>query len=328
MIELNWIDFIILIVLLYYAFEGYSIGFIASLLDFISFISSFIIGLKYYGVIGAILIETFSIPQSFSSAIGFFIVSFLSQMIVGLTLRKILGKKILASQFYSKLPIVKVANKFLGIVPGIFSGLVLLAFLLTLLITFPSSVFLKNLVLTSFMGRELVGRTQGFEKELNNIFGGAVNETLNFLTVEPKSNESVGLKFNTSNFSVDKNAEQEMFTMVNQERTKQGIGGVVFNEQLAQVGRDHCGDMFRRGYFSHYTPEGHSPFDRMDRVNISYIHAGENLALAPDVNLAMRGLMQSPGHRENILSPNFGKLGIGVIDGGIYGEMFCQEFTD
>lgn len=317
--ELNWVDFIILIVLLYYAFEGYMIGFIGSLLGLISFVTSFVVGLKYYGVIGAILVKTFSIPQSFSSAIGFFIVSFLTEIIVGLILRKFLGRKLIN---------LNVINRLLGIVPGIFSGLVILTFLLTLIITLPLSVFLKNSVLTSFIGRELVGKTQGFEKDLNSIFGRAVNETLNFLTVAPKSSESVDLNFQISKFSVDRNAESEMLVMVNKERTQQGIAGVVFNEQLTEVGRDHCGDMFKRGYFSHYTKEGLSPFDRMINAGITFNLAGENLALGPDVNLAMQGLMNSPGHRENILSSDFGKLGVGVIDGGIYGQMFCQEFTD
>lgn len=319
MVEFNWVDFVILIVLLYYAFEGYSAGFIASILGLISFVASFIVGLKYYGVIGAVLVKTFSIPQSFSSAIGFFVVSFLTEMIVGLVLRKFIGRKLIN---------LNVTNRLLGIVPGIFSGLVILTFLLTLIITLPLSVFLKNSVLKSFIGRELVGRTQGFEKELNSIFGGAVNETLNFLTVTPKSSENVDLNFRISKFSLDRNAEATMLAMVNQERTKQEIAQVVFNEQLADVGRRHCEDMFRRGYFSHYTPEGLSPFDRMINVGITFNLAGENLALAPDVNLAMRGLMNSTGHKENILSPNFGKLGVGVIDGGIYGQMFCQEFTD
>jgi len=42
----------------------------------------------------------------------------------------------------------------------------------------------------------------------------------------------------------------------------------------------------------------------------------------------MQGLMNSPGHRANILNPNFHKIGIGVIDGGIYGKMYTQEFTN
>jgi uncharacterized protein YkwD len=86
--------------------------------------------------------------------------------------------------------------------------------------------------------------------------------------------------------------------------------------------------MFKTGYFSHYTPEGLSPFDRMTEADIIFTYAGENLALAPSEALAMKGLMQSPGHKANILSNNFHRVGIGVLDGGIYGEMFCQEFTD
>ena len=66
----------------------------------------------------------------------------------------------------------------------------------------------------------------------------------------------------------------------------------------------------------------------MTEANIVFTYAGENLALAPSVDLAMKGLMQSPGHKANILSTNFHRVGVGVIDGGIYGEMFCQEFTD
>lgn len=317
--DLNWVDFVILAVVLYYAYEGYSTGFIGSVFGLVSFVASFVIGLKYYGVIGEILVKTFSVPQIFSSAIGFFILSFLTEIIIGLVFRKILGRKLIN---------LNIVNRLLGIVPGVFSGLVILTFVLSLIITLPLAVSIKTYVLKSFIGKELIGRTQGFEKELNTIFGGAVNETLNFLTVEPKSNESVALTFKITNFSVDKEAEHEMLVLINKERKEQGVANVAFDERLAQVGRDHCEDMFKRGYFSHYNPEGLSPFDRMINAVITFNFAGENLALAPDVNLAMQGLMNSPGHRENILSSNFGKLGVGVIDGGIYGQMYCQEFTD
>lgn len=75
-------------------------------------------------------------------------------------------------------------------------------------------------------------------------------------------------------------------------------------------------------------PEGFSPFDRMDETGMIYNFAGENLALSPNTDIAMQGLMSSPGHKANILSINFGRIGVGIMDGGIYGEMFCQEFTN
>jgi uncharacterized protein YkwD len=86
--------------------------------------------------------------------------------------------------------------------------------------------------------------------------------------------------------------------------------------------------MLQKGYFSHYDDEGKSPFERMDLSAIERKYAGENLAFAPSTDLAMQGLMNSPGHRANILNPNFTKVGIGVMDAGVYGKMFTQEFTD
>ena len=54
--------------------------------------------------------------------------------------------------------------------------------------------------------------------------------------------------------------------------------------------------------------------------------AGENLAGAPTVERAHSGLMNSPGHRANILNPNFTHVGIGIVDGGPYGKMYTQTF--
>jgi uncharacterized protein YkwD len=197
-----------------------------------------------------------------------------------------------------------------------------------MIIILPVSTFLKHSVTDSKVGSVLVTNTQGFAKDLNNVFGGAVNETLAFLTVEPKSNEIVKLNFKTGNFSVDQASEAKMYAMVNKERASQGAPSLELWNKLTDVGRAHCEDMLKRGYFSHYTLEGLSPFDRMAQADIDFTFAGENLALAPNTELAMQGLMQSPGHRANILSTDFHRIGIGVIDGGVYGEMFCQEFTD
>jgi uncharacterized protein YkwD len=103
---------------------------------------------------------------------------------------------------------------------------------------------------------------------------------------------------------------------------------LILDTGLQEVARAHSKDMFARGYFAHNTPDGLTPFDRMDKAGIKYITAGENLALAPDVETAHRGLMDSAGHKANILSADFGKVGIGVIKSSKYGEMFSQEFTN
>jgi uncharacterized protein YkwD len=86
--------------------------------------------------------------------------------------------------------------------------------------------------------------------------------------------------------------------------------------------------MLQRGYFSHITPEGFSPFDRLKAGKVAFGSAGENLALAPTLALAHQGLMNSPPHRANILNPAYRTVGIGVLDAGPYGVMVTQNFTD
>lgn len=319
MTKFNWIDIVIFGVLFFYGLEGYSVGFFTAFLDLISFVLSFVLGLKFYSVVGTLIANNFSIPSGISYAIGFFIIAIISEFVFGIIARRFL---------VFKPHIFKFIDQILGMLAGMLSGLVLVSFILTLVISLPVSGFLRNSVFKSRIGSSLVSRTQGFEKDLNNVFGGAVNETLNFLTVEPENNQIINLHFKTDKFTIDENAEREMLVLVNKERTSRGFADLDFNNKLRDVARAHCEDMIRRGYFSHYTLEGLSPFDRMNKANVYYAYAGENLALSPNVTVAMQGLMNSPGHKANILSPNFGKIGVGVIDAGIIGEAFCQEFTD
>jgi uncharacterized protein YkwD len=86
--------------------------------------------------------------------------------------------------------------------------------------------------------------------------------------------------------------------------------------------------MWNQEYFAHVDPSGKDPFDRMEAAGIFALIAGENIALAPSLTAADTGLMNSPLHKKNILDPQYHKIGIGVIDGGIYGKMFTQDFTN
>ena len=122
--------------------------------------------------------------------------------------------------------------------------------------------------------------------------------------------------------------EMQMLQMVNEERAKAGLKPVHADPELTRVARNHSQDMFERGYFAHENPDGQDPFDRMRAANVQFRAAGENLALAQTLEIAHTNLMNSPGHRANILNPAFGRLGIGILDGGYYGFMISQEFRD
>lgn len=84
--------------------------------------------------------------------------------------------------------------------------------------------------------------------------------------------------------------------------------------------------MITNNYFGHTSPVYGTPFDMMKAQGITYHAAGENLAGDQTVLSAHTNLMNSAGHRANILSTNYTKIGIGIVKGGPYGYMFTQEF--
>ncbi|MGI5839101.1 MAG: peptidoglycan-binding protein [bacterium] len=126
-----------------------------------------------------------------------------------------------------------------------------------------------------------------------------------------------------TSLSVD---EAKMVEMVNRERALVGLIPLAVDKQLVLVARAKAQDMIDKGYFAHQSPTYGSPFEQMRAAGISYRYAGENLAGAPTLDQAHSGLMNSEGHRKNILNPNFTHIGIGVVTGGPYGKMFVQSF--
>lgn len=120
--------------------------------------------------------------------------------------------------------------------------------------------------------------------------------------------------------------EQQMVNLVNQERESRGLQPLKANLELTEVARVKAQDMIDNNYFSHQSPTYGSPFDMMNHFGISYRTAGENLAGNQTVERAHQALMNSDGHRANILNANYTEVGIGIVDGGPYGKMFVQLF--
>lgn len=320
----NLVDWGVILIIILYGIEGYAVGAISGLLDICGFLVAFSVGFILYKPLGGVLSGFIHLPEGFLHAIGFLFVVVMIEILIRIVLFIIMP-------FVRRLPwpnVLLQVNHFVGIFPGMLAGLVLLSFLLTVITILPLSNTLKQMITSSVVGNILVAQSQDFEKGLANVFGGKPDDLLTFLTVEPQTNAMVHLDFKVSNGKMNEISEQQMLVSVNKERTSRGLSALELDTQLQTLARSHSGDMLSRSYFSHFTPEGKSPFDRMNDANISYQYAGENLAFSANTDLAMQGLMQSAGHRANILSPNFHRIGIGVINAGIYGQMFSQEFTD
>lgn len=121
-------------------------------------------------------------------------------------------------------------------------------------------------------------------------------------------------------------AEQEMVNLVNQARAQNSLPALKVDPALTNVARIKAKDMIDNNYFSHNSPTYGSPFDMMKSFSIRYLKAGENIAGNQSVQGAHNSLMNSPGHRANILSPDYTHIGIGIVEGGNYGNMFSQMF--
>ncbi|WP_244277294.1 CAP domain-containing protein [Geodermatophilus obscurus] len=110
-------------------------------------------------------------------------------------------------------------------------------------------------------------------------------------------------------------AEAAVLALVNEARADAGCGALTADPALAAVARAHSADMRDRGYFSHTSPEGLSPFDRAEQAGVDHSRA-ENIAFGQaDAAAVMEAWLESPGHRRNILDCELTKLGVGVAEG-------------
>lgn len=128
-----------------------------------------------------------------------------------------------------------------------------------------------------------------------------------------------------------------MHQKVNEIRVANGLNTLQHKNDLRSLSRGHSVDMDRRSFFSHTNPDGQDPFDRMRLNGIQCRAAGENILYNYNSNMdpedaaenSIDQWMNSPGHRANILSPNYEEEGIGVHvaeDGRLYAtQFFCTR---
>jgi len=131
--------------------------------------------------------------------------------------------------------------------------------------------------------------------------------------------------------SSPKTMEWRMLRLLNKDRKAHRLEPVFMQDDLRKVARKHSTDMARKDFFDHVNMSGEKPSDRMVWSCVSYVTSGENLAKIGGhrnpTQVADTGLMNSPGHRANILESRFNAVGIGVVrdERGVY--YFTQNFA-
>ena len=126
-----------------------------------------------------------------------------------------------------------------------------------------------------------------------------------------------------------KSAAQSVLSIVNKERKKQGRKALKLDAKLTKAAQKRAKELTK--VFAHERPDGSSCFTVLKDYHISYMACGENIAAGqPTAKEVMNSWMNSDGHRENILSTNYGKIGVGLykVSNDPYTYYWVQLFTD
>ncbi|HEY8808122.1 MAG TPA: CvpA family protein [Candidatus Limnocylindria bacterium] len=320
---MNAVDLLIVASLVFAAIMGIRAGFVATLYGLITWVVAIPVALFLQGPLGSLLARV-GLAVPLARTLGFVIVLLVVES----------GFALLGT--FAVVPFVKrlhadrrfgTADRVLGVVPSIVRGLVIAAVALAAALVLPVGNDVRNAIDGSRIGQVLVEQVAAVQPALGAIAGGEGDSAPLFVTkLAADQTEKLDLPDGLT-LVADPVAEQEMLKLLNDERTSRGLPALELDPRLVPIARQHSEEMFKLKYFGHQSPANGSPFDRLAAAKISYSRAGENLAYAHSVVVAHRGLMDSQGHRENILRPEFTRIGIGVISAGSYGRMFTQLFV-
>jgi uncharacterized protein YkwD len=321
------VDGAVILFVLLVAWNGYRTGFLIEVAGLARIAAAVFAAARFYSIPAAWLSANTQLPLALANLIGFIAVFVVTQVLVSIVYAFTVYP---AVNFLHRVPGLGGIDRVLGIVPAAVQALFWAALALTALLLLPTSAQVRTQITQSALGNALVVDLSSLEPKLQALLGNAAQSTLLYLTPPATPTEgNVQLHFPPDlRLTTDAPAEQTMVAYVNAQRTQRGLAALRSDPTLTAVARAHSTDMFRRSYFSHNTPDGLTPFDRMHAAGITYTSAGENIAYAPNVNIADTGLMNSPEHRANILNPLFTRLGVGIVSGGLFEEMFTQDFAN
>ncbi|MGE3270670.1 MAG: CvpA family protein [Chloroflexota bacterium] len=315
------VDILVLAMVGVYILEDVRQGFLHGLVELAGLLIALLTALLAYPVAASYLVAYFNIGYGLAKPAAFGLVWMATGLVYGLTVRRMAAS---AMQDVA----ASTPGRLLGVVTGLARGIVVSMLTLGIVSALPLPEPVTQAVHDSELGSRLADRGENVQRALGAVLGDAVQESISLLTVRPESTERVALSFRVAAPRIDPDTEAQMLTLLNQSRAENGLEPLTMDPTIREVARGYAVTMFQQGFFAHIGQDGTSPFDRMRAGGVSFRAAGENLALAPTVQVAHDGLMNSPGHRANILNGRYRRVGIGVADGGMHGKMYVQNFAD
>lgn len=317
----NYVDIILLIILLLAIYQGWLKGFILGFIELLALAISILAAFFTYLYVATFLDNNFHLQERWLFAASFLIGLFITRLIIGIIIYWLV--KLIPHHTHKSL-----SNKLAGLIPGFVKGFFYTAIIALIFSFIPLWPNLIVQTRESYIANTLTQKVETIDQKISPEISEQVKQSVSKLTIEPESDETIYLHFTVNTALANEKFENHLLVLVNAERRKAGLRVLARDTALRKVARLHSLDMFKKGYFSHINLENETPFDRIRKYAITYTTAGENLALAQTVEIAHLGLMNSPGHKANIVNPKFGRIGIGIIDGGIYGLMVTQNFRN
>jgi uncharacterized protein YkwD/uncharacterized membrane protein required for colicin V production len=320
-VELNPVDLGVLAIVVLAAWYGFRAGFVNSVYGLASWILAIAAGFAFQGPAARAIEAVTALPQPVVATVGFvaviIAVEALFSLIGYLSIRPLAG--------IVRRGRLGAADRALGTIPAAIRSVLVVAIVVLAIAALPLDSGIKAAVETSRTGRIVNDRVAEYQPQISALTAQLGGSPLLVTKIGEDETEQLTLPDDLE-LVADPVAERQLFELVNEERVQRGGSPLAWDDRLVPVARAHSEEMFELKYFSHDSPVTGSPFDRLRAGRVTYSRAGENLAYAQSVAVAHRGLMDSAGHRENILRPEFTRVGIGVINAGPYGRMFTQIF--
>jgi uncharacterized protein YkwD len=239
-----------------------------------------------------------------------------------------------ALERHARLPGLNMVNRVSGAGLALAWGAFLGILGLSLLAVAPEPIALSSQLESSAVARALTDPTGVPQRMFTQVSGDRVVQTLLSLQEAVGARRVVGEEDDVvvipaaaaSDLERDDSAAAEVLDRLNRSRVDAGVDPLSSSPALIEVAAAYAAELYESGRFAHQSLQGGELGDRLAAAEVTYRIAGENLALAPGPAEVHDGLLNSAGHRANLLNREFHKVGIGVVDGPL-GLMTVQVFT-
>jgi len=321
--NMTTLDYVILGILALFMFRGFLRGFVLTTADILGLVVTIAVAFAGYRPLAALIVER----SPFGEAVAL-PAAFIGLVIGAGVLYSVVVRTVLAPLgLVVRSRVLRLVNRWFGILPGLVQGVLVAILLVAGLSLLPENVLLAN---------QEEGSVAPQFRRASSELSPRVREVATLVPQIPALNRSAPPTDASDSLDIPQNlrlrvnapAENRMLELINRDRKANGLAPLVMDEQSRAVARAHSREMFNLRYFAHESPRTGTVGDRLEKADVPFLAAGENLAFQPDVETAHRRLMESPGHRKNLLTPGYKKVGIGILDSGRYGQMYTQVFTN